>query len=923
MSLTSRVRTWWRAVRRGDEVHAQIDEELRFHIESYAEDLMRRGLAREDAMRRARAELGSLAAARENSRQAWGTRWFDELRGDLRYAVRLLAKSPGFALIAIGSLALGIGANTAIFSLIDAVMLRSLPVRDPGRLMLLEWNAHHSPDVKEYSGFGDCERSTRSGETDCSLPLPVYEQLRSRTDIFSSLTAAAGPAKLDLSGNGAPSVVGGEIVAGNYFSTVGVEAAAGRVLAASDDLPSASPVAVLSYAYWQSAFGGKASAIGRTILLNQVPFTIIGVADRRFTNLTPGKQQDLWLTIAMLPRLDISWGRQTDNMANWWLLVLGRLTPGITAAQAQAAASIAFRNEVLHGPKPAFHSADEPRILLERAQEGLNGRRRLLKMLLTVLMSAVALLLLIACANVAGLLLARATARQREIAARLALGATRSRILRQLLTESVLLSSAGGLVGLGIAWWGVRAIVALVRFPYVLAPDARVLLFALGICLATGICFGLAPALACARLELTPALRDNGVRRRTGRLAPGNLLVAAQVALSVVVLIGAGLLLRTLNNLRSANPGFEARNVLTFEVNPTLLHYPNAKILSLYRDLRDRLASLPGVMSVSYSSEAMLDGSLWTNTVRVEGQPNSAEVAMFSVSPEFFRTMRIPLLAGRSLATADVEQAARAAEKDHSPRSPISVLVNRAFARHYFPGQSALGKRMSQGDHSDASGGAFSSVPGNRDWIIVGVVGDTNSVSLREPPRPMVYIPLTGDGAYFELRTAADPHTLVNAVREAALRVDNNLPLLSIQTQTAMIDEQLAQERLMARLSGFFGVVALVLASIGLYGLLSYAVSRRTREIGIRMALGAQRSKVLWLVAADGLALTGIGLLLGVAASWGVTRFLGSILYNVRPRDPLTLLGAVALLGLVSLAACSIPARRAAGVEPMRALRHE
>ncbi|HKV25421.1 MAG TPA: ABC transporter permease [Candidatus Acidoferrum sp.] len=870
---------------------------------------------------------------------------------DIRYGLRALVKSPGFTAIASLTLALGIGANTAIFSLIDAVMLRSLPVRNPSELVIMQWRARHMPFNGEYSSFSDCGESGISGPSGCSFPLPIFKQIRSQTNAFSSVSAFAGPAALSLAGSGPATMVQGEIVSGDYFSTLGVNAAVGRTLGPNDDSPSASPVVVLSYAYWQSAFGGSRSVLGRTIRLNNIPFTIVGVAERRFTNLSPGKSQDLWLPIAMLPRLNVDWGHEIDGLSNWWLVIIARLKPGVSLDQAQTAASLVFSHEVLDAEK-TISQASEPQILLTRVQEGLVGQRGMLSKMLYLLMVAVGVILLIACANVAGLLLSRGATRQKEIAVRLALGAGRARIVRQLLTESILLSVLGGVCGIIFAYWGVHVITALVtagsskHFPYVLGPDYRVLAFALGVCVATGILFGLAPALRSVRVDLAPTLKENisslsSNAARVGRFHLGDTLVVAQVALSVLVLVGAGLAIRTLENLRSINPGFDTRNILLFEVDPTLLGYKDAQIENLYSELRQRLAALPGVASVTYASDALLDGGRWTETIHFEDQPQKGgvEANMLATGPEFFTTMHIPLFQGRMFMQADFDQASaaeRARKENTNARSsstalnssgalvPISVLVNKAFVQQYYPTENPLGKHITKGGSSGSGGGAFGNhYDISKTWEIVGVVGDTKYDSLRRTIVPIVYVPLTSGGSYFELRTAADPRTLASAVRRAANEVDSNLPLSHVSTQTQVIDKALAQERLIALVSSFFALLALALACIGLYGLISYEVSRRTREIGIRMALGARRADVLRRVIGQGMTPALLGLGAGIIGALGFTRLLSSLLFGVKPTDPLTFIVVSLALTGVAAVACYIPARRAMRVDPMIALRYE
>jgi predicted permease len=875
---------------------------------------------------------------------------------DARYGLRMLGKSRGFTAVAILTLALGIGANTAIFTLIDAVMLRSLPFHDPGRVAVFRWKAHTDPNYHSYSNYGDCGRG--GGGSGCSFSVPLFDVMHIQATVFSGLTAIAGPIQVVLSGNGAPSMARGEIVSGSFFTTLGVQTALGRPLGPADDSPSAAPAVVLSYGYWQKAFGGDRSAVGRAIRLNGVAYVIVGVTDPRFTNLAPGKAQDFFLALASVPQLQVRWFGNREFMGDpqtWWLVVLGRLRDGVSMGQAQAAATTIFRNQMLHGAKPLLKEADDPAIVLAPAPEGLTGRRGAFSTLLYVLMAAVGFVLLIACANVAGLMLARSAARQKEIAVRLALGASRRRMVRQLLTESLILSLIGGALGVLIAYWGVHTITALVSsnpdqpFPFVVAPDWRVLAFTISASLLTGILFGLAPALRSTSLDLTPALKESASSLSIGaahpgrRLHLGGTLVMAQVSLSILVLIGAGLLVRTLQNLRDINPGFDTQNVLIFGIDPTLSGYKDAQIESLYRDLQDRFAAIPGVLSASYASDPLLSGSLWSTDVHLPGQPekSSVETDTLAVGPGFFSTMHIRLLAGRALNSADFSAAAatEAAQKNAEEASrklasagapaagpqspptsgaPIPVIVNEAFARQYFGKQNPLGQHL-----DDSEGDEPRTTPKSAGYQIIGVAGNTKYDSLRREIHPAMYRPLTGGGAHFELRTANAPTALVPIVRDLVNRADANLPIFDVATQSERIDQLLSQERIVARLSSFFGLIALVLASIGLYGLLSYEVARRTREIGVRMALGAQRREILRLVVGQGIVLVLVGAVLGIAAAFGVTRYLASLLYGVRPADPLTFSAVAVLLFVVAIAACFIPAHRAMSVEPMVALRYE
>jgi predicted permease len=834
---------------------------------------------------------------------------------DLRYAVRILLKSPGFTAVAVTTLALGIGANTAIFSLLDAVMLGSLPVRDPAHLFVLKWTAHRQPEYHNYSSFEACsDEGMQVAVSGCSFSYPVFKQIRSQADVFSGVTAFAGPAQLALSGNGPATMVSGELVSGEFFETFGVRAVLGRTLEQADDMPSAEPVAVLNYAYWKRAFGGASSAVGKTIRLNGVPVTIIGVAEPRFTRLSPGTTHDLWLPLSVAARLSINWVPASgDEEANWWLEVVARTKPEFSAAQAQIAASVLFRNEMLHGAKPLLKATDEPALRLVPAQKGLVGVRDELSKPLSVLMLAVGTVLLIACSNVGGLMLARAAARQNEIAVRLALGASRTRVVRQLLAEAALLTLAGGTLGVWLAYWGAHSLAAffstggLFQVHLDLQTDLSVLVFVLAVSSLTAVLCGLAPAFRGTHVNLIPALKEStggvsGVAPGSSqRFGPSGLLVVAQVALSILVLVGAGLLVRTLTNLKSIDPGFDTRNILLFGVDPKLNGYGEAETQILYRDLQSRLGSLPGVVSASYSSAALLSSSLSSEDIRVEGQNDNPTFVtnMLSVGPRFFETMRIPLMSGRTFTDADLDS------------GQLRAVVNRAFVRKFLVNKNALGARFGGRD------------PKALLREIIGVVGDAKYDNAKGEVAPTAYVPLRGSGAHFELRTLTNPAALITAVRQVVRDLDSNLPIFGIKTQSEQIDQLLFNERLVAHLSSLFGVLAVVLACVGLYGLLSYEVTRRRREIGIRMALGASQRDVLLLVVGRGMLLTGVGVVLGLAGAFIMTRYLASLLHGVKPIDPITFGGVTMLLITVALLACYVPARRATKVDPLVALRCE
>ena len=938
---------------------------------------------------------------------------------DLRYGLRMLAKSPVFTAIAILTLALGIGANTAIFSLIDAVMLRSLPVTNPSQLVVLRWSAHKAPKVHGYISSGDCATDMRFGASNpsgCSFSEPVFREIE-KANVFSGAAAFSNSGRLDLTGNGPAGVISGQVVSGDFFRALGVNSSLGRVLQPSDDQPSAAPVAVLNYGYWQSAFGASHDVIGRTIQLNDVPVTIVGVTEQRFTGITPGSDYDIWLPLADAQRITIParWENRQSNVAFWWLTIVGRLKPEIPAPQAQAMLNGIFRNEMLHGSVPLFDArlgtaplhgnvpigagplpsgpgsapagppggpnmafkamplppgktalgniqlppppsspnaakgqtpnappaeaeartlstpADEPTLSLVPAHYALNGTSSHYVQPLYVLMLAVGIILLIACANVAGLMLARSAARRKEMAVRLALGAGRARIIRQLLTESLMLSAVGGVLGIFFAYWGAHLIVSFVStnqtrtLGFAAGLDMRVLAFSAAISLLTGIIFGLAPAFRIARIDLTPTLKEGfgvsaSVAQDGGRwFSVGNALVVAQVALAIVVLVGAGLLVRTLQNLRSIDVGFDSHNLVVFEIDPSIAGYKDAQIDGFYRDLQGRLAETPGVKSVSFSSVPLLSGSLMINGFHWPGTPQDqeSEANILPVGPDFFHTMQIPLYGGRGFTPSDYVIAASNRDDTNSSSAPTPVIINQAFVAKF------LGKENPLGKHFGQSVGGENGEPKSSGYEIVGVVRDAKYSTLRQEITATMYVPQSGMPASFEVRTAADPQALLPAIRRVVADLNANIPIFLITTESDQIDRLLFQERLIAHLSSFFGLLALVLACVGLYGLLSYEVSRRTREIGIRMALGAQERDVLRLVVKQGLTLAFVGAVAGIAVALAVTRYLTSMLYGDHANDPITIASVAALLCLVALAACYIPARRATRVDPLVALRYE
>ncbi len=909
--------------RRG-QFHRELREEMDDHVRMKQKDLTGEGMPPDEARNAAGREFGNTLLLRERSRDVWGFAWLETLLQDLRYGLRQLRRNPGFTVVAVSTLALGIGANSAIFSLIDAALLRSLPVRNPQHLAVFRWTARRQPKLEGFNSFMGCS-GAGPGEHGCSFSYPMFKQFRSLTNVFSAVAAIGGRTQLTLKDHGESRNVVGELVSGEFFEVLGVRAVIGRILEASDDSPGAPAVVVLSYNYWRSAFDGNPAAVGRVIQINRIPVTIVGVIDGTFPDLRPGSSQQLWFPLSLQPELvkpDDWFGTQGGEKpslragdAVWWLYPIARLDPGVSLRHAQAAANLAFHNDVLHGSATLFEPGDAPRLVLMRAPEGLPGAKEGLYRPLAILMFAVGIVLLIACANVAGLMIARSTARQTEIAIRMALGAMPARVVRQLLTEGVLLAMAGGALGLLAAYGSARSLTMFMSragfWPsqFGVHLDARVLAFTAGVSTAAGIVFGLAPAFRRTRFDLTRALKEKvgsfaGLMRRGASASPlGSAVLAGQVALSVLVLAAAGLLVRTLDNLESVSPGFDTQNVLLFSLDPTLQGYSDARCRSFYASLQNGLSGLPGVISVSYSYDELLGGSLWTNSFRIEGRARrqKGETDELAVGPKFTETMGIPLLAGRRLAAQDFQP----------KRSTQAVMINESFARQFFGDSNPLGQVMT----GLAGGGKKSE--------IVGVVGNAKYQSLREAIQPTVYVPQRGGSAYFEVRTVEKPRALIPAVRSVVSRLNSDIPIFDVRTERGLIEQALFEPGLMARLSSLFGVLALVMACIGLYGLVSYEAVQRTHEIGIRMALGAQKSDVLRLVLSRGMIVTLVGLGIGIAGALGLTRFLSTLLYGIKATDPLTFVSVSLILIGVALLACYMPARRAAKVDPMVALRHE
>jgi predicted permease len=907
--MFARLRSLWQSLWHRAQFENELDEEMRAHMEARTDDLVRSGLARDEATRRARIEFGCVEAHQDGVRESRRLNWFEDLAQDLRFGLRMLRRSPGFTAVAILTLALGIGANTAMFSIINAVALRQLPVHDPQQLVLLEWTARKKPTVHAFVRFGGCPGdSQRSASlvSGCSVSYPMFEQAHAAHDVFSGVFAFAVANKAIKIGD-RPTQRRGMFVSGEFFSTLGAKTALGRPLDPSDDVPGATPVIVLSDHYWRTELNSDPAVLEKTALINRQPFRIVGVTGYNFPELDAGTPIDFWLplvyadTIAPRPT-------QTDG-ASLWLDVIGRLRQGITQRRAEAEINARLIPNATAGPVPLFKPSDEPRLLLPSAATGLASLRTVFGKPLFVLMTIVGLILLLTCANVAGLMLARASARQKEMAVRRTLGAGRWRIIRQLLTESILLSVAGGAFGILFARVAAKSLVTFLSnnwfFPLQIdtAIDWHVLIFTMAISMVVGIIFGLAPALHNSRVDVAPALgraHASSDRKQPSRL--GRVLVVAQVAISILVLVGAALLGRTLVNLETTATGFKPDGLLLFELDMRAggVSLDDPRVDQINQGLRNRLSALPGVVSASYSSDALLAGGSSATRVNLPGEPPFA-VDTLAVGPAFFETMRIPLVAGRTFTQADFV----------SPAKPTPIIVNRTFSRNIFGDGSPLGRALTE------AGGQPVQLQ------VIGVVGDTKYDSLRDDMRPMIFMPDTYPFPVFELRTQGDPKALTSMVYDAVGSVNHDFLVLHMMTQTEQIDRNIFQERLVAALSILFGLLGLLLACIGLYGIVAYGVIRRTHEIGVRMALGAQTDEMMWLTARQGLGLTLAGVAIGLAIAAGLTRYLGTLLFGVRPVDPLTFGAVSLLLGSVAFLACYIPARRAMRVDPMVALRHE
>ena len=902
MSRLRRLIGGFNALFRSHRVEQELDEELRAYLEISVEEKMRAGMAREDAIRAAHVEIGGLEAVKDHTRDVgWETK-LESVWRDMRYAARTLRKSPAFTTVAVLTLALGIGANTAIFSAINAIMLRQLPVERPQELISLV--SAYPNGVEPVFSYAAYRRIAADGAH--------------LVDALAASTVRRDAITID----GSPEPVDHKWVSGNYFTTLGVSAAVGRTLLASDDrLPPGEPVAVLNDAYWTRRFGRDPSVIGRRFRLKATTFTIVGVAPRPFFGDSPGETADLWMPLSAQPGTP-SW--VWSGHSTTWLRILARRRPGITIEQARAGLEPVYgriRDDIAAGTDSSEFrtSVLQSRLAVSEASGGSSRLRDNFSGPLLILMAIVGLVLVVACANVANLMLARAATRRRETAVCLAIGAGRLRLVRQGMAEALLLAAFGGLGGLFLATWGSSVLESLVSgaLPISLdvSPDTSVLAFAVVMSCATAVVFGLLPALRAARIDPLGALKAGGAPGRgTARIPLGRTLVVTQIVVSLVLVVAAGLFVRSLLKLKDIEPGFDPDRVLLFRMTPPVDEQPVSVETrrNLYRQLLARAESVPGVDGASASFSGVFARETWGNVITVEGFVPRAGVTprtfANSITPRYLDVMRIAVLRGRGLTDGDHETA------------PKVAIVNETFARQFFGEADPLGKRVGLCS-SDPCGS-----PPRGMMEIVGVTEDAKYVDLREERRPMLYVPFTQfeqNLGEVQVRTAEGPAAVAATIYRELAAVDSRLPIVAMMEARDRLDASIVAERLIAKLSATFGLLALALAGVGLYGLIAYVTTQRTGEIGIRMALGADRGDVRRLVLRDTLTLVLAGVLIGIPAALAGARLLASQLYEVGPNDPLAVsVGLVTLLGAAVLAGY-LPARRAARVDPVVALRAE
>ncbi len=895
----------FRALFRRGPMERGLDEELQGHLDRLTSRYVASGMTPEEAKRQARLEFGGLEQVKEECRDIRGVNLLETLLRDAAFALRLFRKTPGISALALLSLALGIGANTAIFSLVNALLLRTLPVSHPEQLV----------QVRFGSPNGGYQRGTFTN--------PLWEQLRDRQDVFSGIFAWS-PQDFDLADRGETQRVRGIYASGGYFSTLGVRPVAGRLFTVGDDERGCSGVVVLGYGFWQQYYGGAPSAVGSNLRLNGHSFQVVGVTSQSFFGTDVGDRFDVALPICAEAVIS---GKESglDARSNWWLLTMGRLKPGIDHEQASARLG-AMSPETFAAALPAQWPPQLQeefrrfRLAARPADKGLSGFTGLVDQYqrpLEILMVLVSLVLLITCANIASLMVARSSARQREIAVRLALGGSRWRLIRQTLTESLLLSFAGAVVGVLFARWGGLLLVRLVSTAHNkvfldLSMDGRVLAFTIAIAVLTGLIFGSLPAFRASRVSLLAAMKgsEEGTGDHRSRFRMGRWIVTAQVALSVVLLVGTALFARSFRNLVTLDPGFDPSNIVLVNLDVRNARIPPEARSPFYTRLLEHLKAVPGVSTVAQQFLSPMSGQEWNGPVQVEGYeatPGREPLVWFNaVTPGYFATVRMRLLRGRDFEATDTAGSAAVA------------IANEALGRQFFPNTDPIGKTLQIGGPEPGSG---------RQVQIVGLVRNAKYLSLREDFLPFVYIPLAQAAIPFDwssvlIRTSTSPGPIIPVLRNAVTEVNRDVTF-QIDTLSRRVDDTLTQERLMAILSGFFGLLALLLTAIGLYGVMAYTVTQRTREIGIRLALGAKQGTVLRFIVRDIALLLVAGMAAGTIAAYWLARFVQQMLFDLTPEDLDTLGLALSVLAAVVFLAIYLPARRAIRLNPMVALRHE
>jgi predicted permease len=914
---------YWRRRRQKD---AELQEELQFHLDEETEERQIRGLSHEQAQREARRSLGNVALLQEDTRAAWSWIFLEQFLQDLRYAVRSMLANKTFMALAMLSLALGIGANTAIFSFMDAILLRSLPVPHPESLVTLSWHTQR-PQTRGMNRHDDSfVDPSGGGFTGGFFAYPAFELLQKNEALFSSVFGYQGAGTLNLRVNGQADTANGDYVSGEYFSGLGIAPAAGRLIAAEDDRAGAPAVAVLSYSWSARHFVRAEEAAGQSILINNIPFTIAGVAPPEFFGADPQRPPDVYLPLHSnlliesanrnLPPAPLYIDPDFD-----WIDIMARLRNGVTAAQAQAvlASEYAGWQRSVAGKRNRSQIAS---LILRDGRSGLDSLRRSYSKPLYILWGLVALILAIACANIANLSLARAAARKREMAVRLSIGAGRFRVIRQLLTENVLLAGVSGVAGLAFAFWGIRFLTLLLSngredFTLHAVLNWQVLAASFVLSVLCGVLFGLAPAIQSTRVDVAVSLKDLRTGERVRRLVFGlslsRILIVAQIALAIVILLGTGLFVRTLAKLESIQLGFNRENVLTFQLNARQAGHSDPEIVMFYRDLQEQFRTIPGVRDVSLSLVPLIGQGTMGMPVRVmEKEPKGSRI--LPVGSGFFSTMQIPILRGRAI-------------DDHDqPASRQVAVVNGTFARTIAAADNPIGMHL-----TIASPGSLSvpAICAACDIEIVGLAADARYGALKGDFPPVVYLPynqsVTGqiDAMWYEIRTAGNPLNVVREVRNIVHSADGRVPLAEVTTQSALIDGTINQQIAFARLCTAFAGLALIIACVGLYATMSYNVTRRTGEIGIRMALGAERRRVVWMVFREVCILFSSGLVISVPACFSVVKLIQSFLFGVQPGDPRAIAAAVVTLAAAAILAGYLPARHAARIDPAVALRHE